>query len=129
MKPVHLIGMPYRLGADPIKHGAADCLSLAKTVLASYGIKTPEPTRDWYKRFRKREYQIFKEELNKWGNPTEHSKIGTVGLCKSNEGYGLAVYWGEGWLSCGESEVRWSPLGYLEVVERYYPMRSNFVKP
>ena len=42
MKPVHLIGMPYRLGADPIKHGAADCLSLAKTVLASYGIKTPK---------------------------------------------------------------------------------------
>ena len=129
MKPELLIGLPYRLGADPVKHGAADCLSLAKTLLASYGIETPKPTRDWYKRFRKREYQIFKEELNKWGNLTEDSKIGTVGLCKSNEGYGLAVYWEKGWLSCGESEVRWSPLEYLEVIERYYPMKSNFVKP
>ena len=127
MKPVHLIGMPYRLGADPEKNNAVDCLHLAKTVLANYGIKTPEPTRNWYRKFRKGEYQIFKEELEKWGNKTEHSKIGTVGLCKSNEGYGLAVYWGEGWLSCGESEVRWSPLAYLEVVERYYPMKSNFV--
>ena len=42
MKPVHLIGMPYRLGADPEKNGAVDCLHLAKTVLANYGIKTPE---------------------------------------------------------------------------------------
>ena len=39
MKPVHLIGMPYRLGAETEKNGAVDCLHLAKTVLANYGIK------------------------------------------------------------------------------------------
>ena len=42
MKPAKLVGMPYRLGADPEKNGAVDCLHLAKTVLANYGIKTPE---------------------------------------------------------------------------------------
>ena len=128
MKPHQLIGLPYRLGADPIKHHAADCLSLARTVLRHYGIKSPEPTRDWYKRFRKKDYKIFKEELERWGNETKQFNIGTVALCKSEYGFGLAVYYEEGWINCGESEVRWSPLDGLEVVGSYSPQKSNYVK-
>ena len=128
MKPHQLIGLPYRLGADPIKHHAADCLSLARTVLRHYGIKSPEPTRDWYRRFRKKDYKIFKEELERWGNETKQFNIGTVALCKSKYGFGLAVYYEEGWINCGESEVRWSPLDGLEVVECYSPQKSNYVK-
>ena len=44
MKPYKLIGLPYRLGADPIKNHAVDCLSLARTVLKYYGIKSQAPT-------------------------------------------------------------------------------------
>ena len=128
MKPHQLIGLPYRLGADPIKHHAADCLSLARTVLKYYGIKSPEPTRDWYRRFRKKDYKIFKEKLERWGNETKQFNIGTVALCKSKNGFGLAVYYEEGWINCGESEVRWSPLDGLEVVESYSPQKSNYVK-
>jgi hypothetical protein len=128
MKPHQLIGLPYRLGADPVKHHAADCLSLARTVLRHYGIKSPEPTRDWYRRFRKKDYKIFKEELERWGNETKQFNIGTVALCKSEYGFGLAVYYEEGWINCGESEVRWSPLDGLEVVGCYSPQKSNYVK-
>ena len=128
MKPHQLIGLPYRLGADPIKHHAADCLSLARTVLKHYGINSPEPTRDWYRRVRKKDFDIFKEELEKWGNETKQFNIGTVALCKSNNGFGLAVYYEEGWINCGESGVRWSPLNGLEVVESYCPQKSNYVK-
>ena len=128
MKPHQLIGLPYRLGADPIKHHAADCVSLARTVLKYYGISSPEPTRDWYRRVRKKDFDIFKEELEKWGNKTKQFNIGTVALCKSNNGFGLAVYYEEGWISCGESEVRWSPLDGLEVVGCYSPQKSNYVK-
>jgi hypothetical protein len=128
MKPHQLIGLPYRLGADPIKHHAADCLSLARTVLSHYGINSPEPTRDWYRRFRKKDYKIFKEELERWGNETKQFNIGTVALCKSEYGFGLAVYYEEGWINCGESEVRWSPLDGLEVVGCYSPQKSNYVK-
>jgi hypothetical protein len=128
MKPHQLIGLPYRLGADPIKHHAADCLSLARTVLSHYGINSPEPTRDWYRRFRKKDYKIFKEELERWGNETKQFNIGTVALCKSKYGFGLAVYYEEGWINCGESEVRWSPLDGLEVVGCYSPQKSNYVK-
>jgi len=128
MKPHQLIGLPYRLGADPIKHHAADCVSLARTVLKYYGISSPKPTRDWYRRVRKKDFDIFKEELEKWGNKTKQFNIGTVALCKSNNGFGLAVYYEEGWISCGESEVRWSPLDGLEVVGCYSPQKSNYVK-
>ena len=38
MRPDQLIGLPYRLGADPKKHKAGDCLSLCRTVLTHYGI-------------------------------------------------------------------------------------------
>ena len=128
MKPHQLIGLPYRLGADPVKHHAAECLSLARTVLKHYCINSPEPTRDWYRRFRKKDYKIFKEELERWGNETKEFNIGTVALCKSKYGFGLAVYYEEGWINCGESEVRWSPLDGLEVVGSYSPQKSNYVK-
>ena len=44
-----LLGLPYRLGANPDDHKAADCVSLAREVLKNYGIESPVPTRDWYR--------------------------------------------------------------------------------
>ena len=67
MHPYQLIGLPYRLGAIPEKHGAADCLSLAKAVLAFQGVATPEATRDWYRRIKRGDTSIFKKELERWG--------------------------------------------------------------
>ena len=130
MNPIYLIGMPYRLGADPEKNCAADCLTLSKAVLKHYGIKSPCPTRDWYRRLRKNDYSIFREQLELWGIKTERPNIGTVGLCKSERGYGLAVYFEEGWLNITSYEgsaVTWSPEEALQVEEYYYPRKSNFV--
>ena len=55
MRPDQLIGLPYRLGADPVTHGAGDCLSLARTVVANYGFTVPKGERDWYRRLRKKD--------------------------------------------------------------------------
>ena len=57
--PYDLIGMPYRLGASPEKHGAADCLTLAKAVLSFQGVKTPEPKRHWYRRLMQGDTNVF----------------------------------------------------------------------
>ena len=59
MDPIKLIGMQYCLGANPVDHGAADCLSLCRTVLASYGIDTPKPKRSWYRRLRRGDTDVF----------------------------------------------------------------------
>ena len=123
MKPYKLIGLPYRLGADPVRHGAGDCLSLCRTVLKSYGISSPEPERSWYRRLKKKDYSIFTEELNRWGVASP-PKLGAIGLCKSDDGYGMAAYYEEGWLSYketfGESVVGWTPLNGLLVEGCYY---------
>ena len=126
MKPHQLIGLPYRLGADPIKHGAGDCLSLCRTVLKSYGISSPEPERSWYRRLRKKDYSIFFEELNRWGVDSP-PKLGTIALCKSDDGYGMAAFYEEGWLNYQKTlrgqMVMWSPLNAL-LVEGCYSQRK-----
>ena len=126
MKPHQLIGLPYRLGADPERHKAGDCLSLVRTVLANYGFTVPKGERDWYRRLRKKDYSIFFEELNRWGVDSP-PKLGTIALCKSDDGYGMAAYYEEGWLSyqkrLEELVVIWSPLDNLMVEGCYYPRK------
>ena len=80
MTPFELIGLPYRLGATPEKHKAADCLSLARCVLKHYNIDSPEPERDWYRRLRRKDYSIFEEQLTLWGDVVDSPTMGTVAL-------------------------------------------------
>jgi len=119
MNPELLLGMKYRLGSNPAVHGTADCLSLARTVLGWYGIATPEPKRDWYRRLRRNDYSVFEEELARWGKQTSHLESGVVALCNAENGSGMATYWEGGWLSFVGSEVAWSPIGGLEVNALY----------
>ena len=119
MHPYELIGLPYRLGAIPEKHGAADCLSLSKAVLAFQGIATPEPTRAWYRRIKRGDTSIFKEELERWGRKIKAPTISTVALCHSPLGLGMASYFEDGWIHFSWSEAIWSPIGALQVEGLY----------
>ena len=124
LKPYELIGLGYRLGSDPVKHGTGDCLSLCQTVLAHYGFTVPKAHRSWYRRLRKKDYSIFNEELNKWGVEST-PRLGVIGLCHSEDNaYGMAAFYEEGWLSYRktlESQVViWSPLEALSLVGCYY---------
>ena len=123
LKPYELIGLEYRLGSDPVKHGTGDCLSLVRTVLANYGFTVPKGERDWYRRLKRKDYSIFFEELNRWGVDSP-PKLGTIGLCKSDDGYGMAAYYEEGWLSyqktLGKSVVKWLPLEALSLAGCYF---------
>ena len=122
--PYDLIGLPYRLGACPERHHAADCLTLARAVLAWQGIDSPEGKRSWYRRLKQGDITIFEEELSKWGNVIESPTLGTVALCRSELGLGMASYFDLGWIHFGGSVVRWSPLDGLQVVGCYCPMKS-----
>jgi len=119
MHPYDLIGLSYRLGADPERHNAADCLSLARAVLQHQKVETPAPQRDWYRRLRRGDTAVFKEELERWGEEIATPKICSVALCHSPLGYGLATFFEGGWIHFDESVVRWSPIGVLPVVAVY----------
>lgn len=129
MKPHQLIGKGYRLGADFERHDMGDCLSLARTVLAHYGIDAPRAKRDWYRRLRRGDWNVFPEELNRWGVKVEQPRLGSVALCQAGEGYGLAVFYEEGWLSYGESAVRWCPIDALQVLDVYCQRKQSFAMP
>ena len=121
--PVDLIGIPYRLGADPIKHGATDCINLCRTVLTWYGIEAPVPARSWYRRLHAGDTTIFKEQLDLWGTPGETGIIALVQA--TGNSFGLAVYYGTGWLHCSSitNRVVWSPNVKYEA--RYCHGKSN----
>ena len=123
MTPYDLIGRQYRLGADFISRPEGDCLSLARAVLSYHGIKTPTPQRSWYRRLRRGDTAVFKDELEHWGEVTADLRCGVVALCRAENGYGMAVWFEDGWLSFVGSEVKWSPIGALQVVERYCPRK------
>ena len=117
--PYQLLGLPYRLGATPEKHGAADCLSLAQAVVRWHGVETPEAQRSWYRRLRRKDYCVFEDELKRWGEPVKTPRLVTVALCRSTFGYGLATYFEDGWISFVGSEVKWSPAGDLCPIALY----------
>ena len=52
-----------------------------------------------------------------------------MALCTAGDGYGLAVYYEEGWLSFVESVVAWSPTNALPVVGLYCPRKQTYVMP
>ena len=121
IEPYKLIGLPYRLGANPEKHGAADCLSMSRAVLDWCGIETPNPTRHWYRRLRQGDYLVFRDELERWGTQVSTAKLGTVGLGQgSHNCCGLVVFYEEGWLHFNqESQISWVPLNALTPLALY----------
>ena len=129
MTPYDLIGRGYRLGADFVTRPEGDCLSLARAVLAYHGVETPAPQRSWYRRLRKGDTAVFRDELERWGEETTDLKCGVVALCQAENGYGMATWFEDGWIGYVESVVRWSPIGVPQVVALYCQRKSNSAKP
>ena len=126
MNPVDLIGRGYRLGADFVTRPEGDCLALVRHVAAEQGMTLPAAQRDWYRRLRRGDYSVFEEELNVWGEKIEAPKLGSIALCKGPNGYGMAGYWSDGWLSFQESEVVWRPPNGLDVCAIYCQPNVSF---
>ena len=125
MTPYDLIGRGYRLGADFLSRPEGDCLSLARAVMTYHGVETPQPERSWYRRLRKGDTDVFRDELERWGCKTDHLECGVVALCRADNGYGMATYFEGGWIAFVGSAVQWSPIDVPQVVALYCPQKSN----
>ena len=125
-----LIGLKYRLGAEPDRHRAADCLTLSRYVLRTYGIDTPSGDRSWYRRLRQKDYSIFREQLDLWGSSTTDIAVGTVALCQTSNGVGLATFIDDcpGWLLFAGTEVVWSNLEAPSIEALYCPGNRSSAK-
>jgi len=123
--PADLIGLPYKLGADPFRHRATDCVNLCRAVLSFQGIAAPAPTRSWYRRLRRGDSSVFPEQLGLWGIPVLYASTGTIALSKVGKGYGLAAFYDGGWLHCNAQtqRVAWSPAVNIEAL--YSPGKNS----
>ena len=125
INPVDLVGMPYRLGADPEKHGAADCLSLARHVVGHYGYTMPLPQRSWYRRLRRKDYSVFPDELSLWGDIIDQPIIGSIVLCETNDGYAMGSFWCGGCLVFLGTQVTWKRPMALPIAGIYFPTKQS----
>ena len=123
--PVDLIGLPYKLGADPFLHGATDCVNLCRAVLQFQGINTPVPTREWYRRLRRGNSAVFQEQLDLWGHLVTYALPGTIALSQVGTSYGLAAFYDSGWIHCNAQTLRvaWSPT--VNIVALYCHGKRN----
>ena len=127
--PLKLIGIKYRLGSNPEQHGTADCVSLARAVLSYQGIEAPPTQRSWYRRLKNGDYSVFPEQLNLWGERISVAKIGSLALCQTDDGYGLASYFEGGWIAFSGIEAAWSPAKCLSIAELYYQRKRSYATP
>jgi cell wall-associated NlpC family hydrolase len=131
IEPYQLIGLPYRLGATPDRHGAADCLSLSRAVLRWHGIDSPTPERSWYQRLRRGDFTVFTEQLDTWGRRTERATVGVIGLgCNADATCGLVAFYEDGWLHFNQSRVvTWTPQTLLTPAALYCQAKSSCATP
>jgi hypothetical protein len=107
---MHLVGMPFRMSADP-KHGdATDCIRLAFHVLELAGQKPPPIDRSWYPMLARRDTAGLRQEWMRLSHPTYGPEELSTTLLP--EGYfAIAVVVGQGLLFVRpESGVVWTPL-------------------
>ena len=123
--PVDLVGMQYRLGADPEKHGAADCLSLTRHVVGHYGYSLPPAQRSWYRRLRRKDYSVFTEQLSSWGKVINVPRLGSIVLCRTDAGYALGAYWCDGCLVFLGTQVTWKRVTDLPIAGIYFPTKQS----
>jgi cell wall-associated NlpC family hydrolase len=131
IEPYQLIGLPYRLGATPDRHGAADCLSLSRAVLRWYGIDSPTPQRAWYRQLRQGNAHVFTEQLSLWGVITTVARVGVIGLShNSDKSCGLVAFYEDGWLHFNQSRVvTWTPQTLLTPAALYCQAKSSCATP
>ena len=76
------------------------------------------PQRSWYRRLLRKDFSIFREQLELWGEETDAAKVGTLGLIHSvDSSFGLASFYEGGWLHQG-------PSGDADPLQRSYSRRA-----
>lgn len=113
---VPYLGLPYRWGADPNRHGAADCLRLTIAVLAFYDAPRPMIKRAWYRAAGRGHWQPLLDELAAISRPVAGAMSLDVALLDGGEPIALAVCVAGGLLTtCQEHGAHWRPLAACQI--------------
>lgn len=111
------VGLPYRWGGDPNRHGSTDCLRLTIAVLDLYGAPRPLMIkREWYKAAARCRWRPLLEELATISRPVSGAMPLDVALLAGGEPIALGVCVAGGVLTtCQGLGVHWRPLAACQV--------------
>lgn len=111
------IGLPYRWGGDPDRHGATDCLRLTIAVLGLYDApRPPRIKREWYEAAGRCCWRPLLEELAAISRPVPGAMPLDVALLAGGEPIALGVCVAGGLLTtCQGQGVHWRPLAACQI--------------
>jgi hypothetical protein len=113
---VRYIGLPYRWGGDPDRHGGTDCLRLTLAVLALYDAPRPAVKRDWYQAAGRSRWRPLLDELTTISSEVPGAMPLDVALLAGGEPIALGICVAGGILTtCQGHGVHWRPLGVCQI--------------
>lgn len=111
------LGLPYRWGGDPDRHGGTDCLRLTVAVLGLYDAPRPAVIKaEWYEAAGRRRWQPLLKELATISQPVPGSRPLDVALLAGGAPIALGVCVAGGILTtCQGHGVHWRPLAACQI--------------
>jgi hypothetical protein len=120
---MHLVGLPYRMSADPKGAEATDCIRLVFHVLEIAGQQPPPIDRRWYPMLARQDSDGLRREWMRLSRPTTGPEQLSTTLLPEGP-FAIAVVVDGGILLVRpEVGVRWVPLSNLQPLNyrRFHP--------
>jgi hypothetical protein len=107
---MRLVGMPYRMCADPRKGRATDCIHLAFYILELADEHPPKMDRDWYRMLAQKDAEGLRQEWISISSPTYGPEQYATTLLPEGD-FAIAIVV-DGGILCVRPEigVHWTPL-------------------
>lgn len=110
---MRFIGLPYKLGADPITTEGADCVHLVFRVQALHGLPPPPIRRDWYRLLRRGDIGALRADYEALTRPIPEPRQLAMTLLPE-DGFALGVFVDGGLLFIHQwARVTWVPQSVL----------------
>jgi hypothetical protein len=111
---MRFLGLPYRLGADPLKGRATDCVHLTFRTQELDGVKIPPIKREWYHALCRKDISPLMQDWYDLTTQTQGPEQHAMTVLSRNPEFSLAVVIDGGLLSIRENTgAIWTPLSSL----------------
>jgi len=108
------VGLPYRMGADPQRSNATDCIRLVLQVLADAGLNPPAVERQWYRWLAQRDFKAIEADWYRLTEQVPGPEDFAMTLLPTEGDFSIAVVVDNGLLTVKATVgVVWVPLSSM----------------
>lgn len=111
---MRFVGLPYRLGADPMSGEASDCIRMVLRVLELGGLEPPAVERRWYLLLARQQLDVIRDEWFALTEQTMGPEQYAMTLLPNEGDFSIAIVVDGGLLTVRSTVgVQWVPLESL----------------